>query len=33
MSQVANKYYTVEEYLALEEKAVDKSEYYDGKIS
>jgi Uma2 family endonuclease len=32
MSQLADKYYTVEEYLALEEKADRKSEYYDGKI-
>ncbi len=33
MSQLADKYYSVEEYLTLEEKAVDKSEYFDGKIS
>jgi Uma2 family endonuclease len=32
MSQLADKYYTPEEYLALEEKAVRKSEYYRGQI-
>ena len=32
MSQVAEKYYSVEEYFALEEKADRKSEYYNGKI-
>jgi len=26
------RYYTPQEYLALEEVAIDKSEYYDGKI-
>ena len=32
MTEIAEKYYTVEEYLALEEKAVYKSEYYQGWI-
>lgn len=32
MSQSAEKYYSPEEYLALEEKAGRKSEYYNGKI-
>jgi len=27
-----NRYYTPEEYLALEETAIDKSEYHDGEI-
>ena len=26
------RYYTPEEYLALEETAIDKSEYHDGEI-
>lgn len=32
MTETAQKFYTVEEYLALEEKAVHKSEYYNGRI-
>ncbi len=32
MRQLAEKYYTPEEYLALEGKAERKSEYYNGKI-
>ncbi len=32
MSQIAKKYYTPAEYLALEESADHKSEYYDGEI-
>lgn len=32
MSQSAEKYYTPEEYFALEEKSDRKSEYYNGKI-
>ncbi len=32
MSEVAEKYYTAEQYLALEEKATYKSEYYQGRI-
>jgi Uma2 family endonuclease len=32
MEQPAKKYYTPEEYLALEEKAEYKSEYYKGEI-
>ncbi|WP_449419246.1 Uma2 family endonuclease [Phormidium nigroviride] len=31
-SQTEKRYYTPEEYLALEEAAIDKSEYHDGKI-
>ncbi|MBE9142670.1 Uma2 family endonuclease [Planktothrix mougeotii] len=30
--QTEKRYYTPEEYLALEETAIDKSEYHDGKI-
>lgn len=30
--QTEKRYYTPEEYLALEEKAVDKHEYRDGEI-
>jgi Uma2 family endonuclease len=30
--QTAKRYYTPEEYLALEEAAIDKSEYHDGEI-
>jgi Uma2 family endonuclease len=32
MTQLAQKYYSLEEYLALEEKAKCKSEYYGGQI-
>ena len=32
ISQTENRYYSPEEYLELEEKAEDKSEYIDGKI-
>ncbi len=32
MSQTARKYYSVEEYLVLEDKAAYKSEYYQGEI-
>lgn len=31
-TQIAKHDYTPEEYLALEEKAIDKSEYHDGEI-
>jgi Uma2 family endonuclease len=31
-SQTEKRYYTPEEYLALEEAAIDKSEYHDGEI-
>ncbi len=31
-TQIAKRDYTPEEYLALEEKAIDKSEYHDGEI-
>jgi Uma2 family endonuclease len=30
--QTEKRYYTPEEYLALEEKAIDKHEYRDGEI-
>ncbi len=30
--QTEKRYYTPEEYLALEESAIDKSEYHDGEI-
>jgi len=30
--QTEKKYYTLEEYLTLEEKATDKHEYRDGEI-
>jgi Uma2 family endonuclease len=30
--QTEKRYYTPEEYLALEEAAIDKSEYHDGEI-
>lgn len=32
MTQSAKKYYTLEEYLALEEVAQTKNEYYRGEI-
>ena len=32
MQQPARKYYTREEYLAMEEAAEEKSEYYKGEI-
>ena len=31
-TEVAEKYYTIKEYLAFEQRAVNKHEYYNGKI-